>query len=99
MRLEHRKTLPRAYARFCTVSGNARPGMPSRTARSRVAPTSHHPRAQSPRPVWVCDAGLFFVLPYKEGEVRNLGLGGRLGGGSRGGGGGGALLFVARNRR
>ena len=35
-------------------------GMPSRTARSRVAPTSHHPRAQSPRPVWACDTRLFF---------------------------------------
>ena len=69
MRLEHRKTLPRAYARFCTVSGNARPGMPSRTARSRVAPSSHHPRAQSPRPVWVCGAFSPFVPLYIRGEV------------------------------
>ena len=52
------------------VSGNARPGMPGRTGRSGAGSCPDNPRAQSPRPVWVRDGGLFFVPPYKEGEVR-----------------------------
>ena len=47
--------------------------MPGRTGRSGAGSCPDNPRAQSPRPVWVCGAGLFFVPPYKEGEVRNLG--------------------------
>ena len=49
--------------------------MPGRTGRSGAGTCPHDPRAQSPRPVWVRDGGLFFVPPYKEGEVRNPGQG------------------------
>ena len=46
--------------------------VPHRTGRSRVEPRPHDPRAQSPRPVWVCGAFSPFVPLYIGGEVLNF---------------------------
>ena len=46
--------------------------VPHRAGRSRVEPRPHDPRAQSPRPVWVCGAFSPFVPLYIGGEVLNF---------------------------
>ena len=46
--------------------------VPHRTGRSRVEPRPHDPRAQSPRPVWVCGAFSPFVPLYIGGGVLNF---------------------------